>query len=95
MMKRNRKTKIENLGIKYRYSTLTVVSGLDSGSRPGWISVLCCVLGQNTQFSLIVPLFTQEYKWVAGELLGRSDKMLGKGGGLPAFKGPASHPGGD
>lgn len=58
-----------------------MVSGLDSGSRPGWISVLCCVLGQNTQFSLIVPLFTQEYKWVAGELLGRSDKMLGKGGG--------------
>ena len=56
---------------------------------------MCCVLGQNTQFSLIVPLFTQEYKWVVGELLGRSDKMLGKGGGgLPAFKGPASHPGG-
>ena len=31
---------------------------------------------------------------MAGELLGRSDKMLGKGGGLPVFKGPASHPGG-
>ena len=42
-----------------------MVSALDSGSsgpgierRPG---SLCCVLGQDTQFTLTVPLSTQEY----------------------------------
>ena len=41
------------------------------GFQP-WPGTLCCVLGQDT--TLTVPLSTQVYKWVPGNL------MLGGGG---------------
>ena len=51
-----------------------MVSALDSGasapgSSPGWGHCVDCVLGQDTYFTLTVPLSTQVYKCVSANLM--------------------------
>ena len=56
-----------------------VVSALDSGSRgpgssPGRVIVLC---SWERHFTLTVPLYTQEYKWVPANCQGNLTKCWG------------------
>ena len=68
-----------------------MVRALDSGSRgpdlsPGWLIVLC---SWARHFTVAVPLYTQEYKWVPANWQGNLTKCWEiTGDGL------ASHPGG-
>ena len=66
-----------------------MVSMLDSGLRgpgpsPGQIMLLC---SWARDFTLTVPLSTQEYKWVPSNCQGNLAKCWagGGGGGLPAM----------